>query len=63
MITEKMKKPTREVLLKIHAMTTSFLQFDKEARNGLPLKRIVMLHGESAQGKTQFMLAQPKGER
>lgn len=50
-------KPAREVLKRVRAVPTRFVQFDHAVRvGGLPIERFELLHGKSNEGKTLFTL-------
>lgn len=50
-------KPARQVLRKVEAVPTIFPSFDKGTHvGGLPLGRIITIHGPSGEGKTYFTL-------
>jgi recombination protein RecA len=50
-------RPAREVLTKVRAVPTRFLQFDHATRvGGLPIERFMLVHGPSNEGKTLFLL-------
>jgi recombination protein RecA len=46
-------RPARDVLTKVRAVQTRFIQFDHATRvGGFPLERFVLAHGPSGEGKT-----------
>jgi RecA/RadA recombinase len=50
-------KPASQVLTKVRAVPTRFVSFDKGSRvKGLPLQRVIIVTGESAEGKTIYQL-------
>lgn len=50
-------KPAREVLKRVSAVPTCFVQFDHATKvGGLPIERISLLHGPSGEGKTAYTL-------
>jgi recombination protein RecA len=50
-------RPAREVLKRVSAVRTRFLQFDHATGvGGLPIERVSVVHGPSGQGKTAFTL-------
>lgn len=50
-------KPASQILTKVRAVPTRFVSFDKGTRvKGLPLQRVIIVTGESAEGKTMFQL-------
>jgi RecA/RadA recombinase len=50
-------RPAAEVLTRVRAVPTRFVQFDHATRvGGLPIERFTLLHGPSQAGKTEFAL-------
>src|SRR6267378_1560946 len=50
-------KPAREVLKRVSAVPTCFVQFDHATKvGGVPIERIALLHGPSGEGKTAYTL-------
>jgi recombination protein RecA len=50
-------RPAREVLTKVRAVPTRFVQLDHGTRvGGLPIERFMLCHGPSGHGKTYFTL-------
>jgi recombination protein RecA len=48
-------KPAREVLVKVRAVPTRFIQYDRATRvGGHPIERFATIHGPSNHGKTTF---------
>lgn len=49
-------RPAREVLTKVRAVPTTFVQYDRATRvGGHPIERFTTLHGPSNHGKTTFV--------
>lgn len=54
-------KPARSVLVPVTAVPTCFPQVDYIVRvGGIPLRRVVLIHGPSNEGKTQYCLGLAK---
>lgn len=50
-------RPAAEVLKVVRAVPTRFIQLDHATRvGGLPVERFMLMHGESGEGKTAFLL-------
>jgi recombination protein RecA len=50
-------RPARDVLTRVRAVPTRFVQFDHATRvGGLPIERFMMVHGPSNEGKSLFLL-------
>lgn len=50
-------RPAAEVLKRVRAVPTRFIQFDHATRvKGLPIERFGLIHGPSGEGKTYFSL-------
>jgi len=50
-------RPARQVLKRVRAVRTRFIQFDFATKvGGLPVERFMLVHGPSNEGKTYFIL-------
>lgn len=50
-------RPAAEVLRRVRAVPTRFVQFDHASKvGGLPIERFMLIHGPSGEGKTYFSL-------